>query len=113
MSHLMSVLDALAAAAPGPGSPIPGFHPEVPAPLKPLTSKILSWAAGLGLSGAVLGGLAGWGLSAVAETTERQELAIRSKKAIKYSLVGAGGIGLTASLVLMVYNTALQSAGGH
>lgn len=66
--------------------------------------KILNWTAGLGLAGAVLGGLLGWAAVAVGHNSERASLAARGKQGILWSLVGAGGIGVTAALVTTFYD---------
>ncbi|MEN8649712.1 hypothetical protein ABCR94_03410 [Streptomyces sp. 21So2-11] len=86
------------------GEIVPGFTPALPADVKTPVQQILAWAAGLGLAGAVLGGLVGWALVAVGHNTERAQLAARGKQGVLWSLIGAGGIGVTASLVLTFYN---------
>ncbi|MER5561167.1 hypothetical protein ABT071_21440 [Streptomyces sp. NPDC002506] len=45
-------------------------------------------------------------LVAVGHNTERASLAARGKQGVLWSLVGAGGIGVTSSLVLAFYNMA-------
>ncbi|MQY15143.1 hypothetical protein SRB5_53210 [Streptomyces sp. RB5] len=106
MTFLTEQLAALIAG------PIPDYDPQVPAPLKPLTSTVLGWASGLGLAAAVLGSLTGWGMAAWGENTQRDGVAARGKMAIKWSLIGAGGIGVASAMVLLVYNAAVKSAGG-
>ncbi|MGW1765031.1 hypothetical protein ACWCQL_13270 [Streptomyces sp. NPDC002073] len=101
MSHLTTA--ALTVLAEGP---IPAFTPAVPAPLKGVTGTILSWAAGGGLSLAVLGGLVSWALIGVGHSTQNAQWAARGKAGVLASLAGAGGIGVTASLVLAMFNVA-------
>ncbi|MBZ4321530.1 hypothetical protein [Streptomyces huiliensis] len=84
--------------------PVPDFKPTVPDKLKDPTSKILGWAAGLGLALAVLGGLTGWGCVAVGHNSERAGLAARGKQAILWSLIAGLGISVTSGLVMMFYN---------
>ncbi|MEV8396701.1 hypothetical protein [Streptomyces niveus] len=99
MSQILSVLNVLAA------DPIvPDYTPALPADVKEPVQLILAWTAGLGLAGAVLGGLMGWALVAVGHNTERAALAARGKQGVLWSLIGAGGIGVTSSLVLTFYN---------
>jgi hypothetical protein len=52
------------------------------------------------------GGLLGWLLVAVGHNSERAQLAARGKQSVLWSLFGAGGIGVTSSLVLAFYNMA-------
>ncbi|WP_328406395.1 hypothetical protein OHS70_38360 (plasmid) [Streptomyces sp. NBC_00390] len=94
----------------GGGGPVPGFDPALPAEVNNPVKKILGWTAGLGLAGAVLGGLLGWAFVAVGHNTERAQLAARGKQGILWSLIGAGGIGVTSALVLSFYNI---SKGGN
>ncbi|MEU8526628.1 hypothetical protein AB0C77_13710 [Streptomyces sp. NPDC048629] len=107
MSQLLNTVTALAAdphlhaLAAGP---VPDYTPTLPADVNNPVKQVLAWTAGLGLAGAVLGGLVGWGLVAVGHNTERAALAARGKQGILWSLIGAGGIGLTASLVMSFYN---------
>ncbi|MFD9033298.1 hypothetical protein ACFVZW_19415 [Streptomyces sp. NPDC059567] len=107
MSQLLNTMSALAAdphvhvLADGP---VPPYTPSLPAEVSTPVQTVLAWTAGLGLAAAVLGGLVGWGLVAVGHNTERAALAARGKQGILWSLIGAGGIGLTASLVMAFYN---------
>ncbi|MFB8314687.1 hypothetical protein ACFC5T_40215 [Streptomyces sp. NPDC055961] len=100
MSQLLNTMTALAPLADGP---VPAFTPALPEDVKTPIQTVLAWTAGIGLSGAVLGGLVGWGLVAVGHNTERAALAARGKQGIMWSLIGAGGIGVTASLVMAFY----------
>ncbi|MFD9306831.1 hypothetical protein ACFWCB_29895 [Streptomyces sp. NPDC060048] len=84
-------------------SPVPDFDPSLPSEVKDPVKTILAWTAGGGLALAVLGGLSGWALVAVGHNTERAALAARGKQSVLWSLIGAGGIGLTSSLVLAVF----------
>ncbi|MEU1895658.1 hypothetical protein [Streptomyces pristinaespiralis] len=93
----------------GGGGPVPGVTPALPPSVKNPVNTILAWTAGLGLAGAVLGGLLGWAFVAVGHNTERAQLAARGKQGILWSLIGAGGIGVTSALVLAFYN---MSKGG-
>lgn len=109
MSQLLMSLHALAAdpgvnflAAPPPG-PVPDFDPALPTEVNKPVQTILAWTAGGGLALAVLGGLTGWALVAIGHNTERAPMAARGKQSVLWSLIGAGGIGLTASLVLAAY----------
>ncbi|MFD9374129.1 hypothetical protein ACFWBH_01095 [Streptomyces sp. NPDC059999] len=83
--------------------PVPDFDPTLPKEINGPTKNILAWTAGGGLALAVLGGLSGWALVAVGHNTERAALAARGKQSVLWSLIGAGGIGLTSSLVLAVF----------
>lgn len=78
---------------------VPDVIPELPKDVDKPVQNILNWTAGLGLAGAVLGGLLGWAAVAIGHNTERGGMAARGKTAILWSLLGAGGIGLTAALV--------------
>ncbi|MER5555970.1 hypothetical protein ABT001_30600 [Streptomyces sp. NPDC002793] len=98
MSQIMDTLTTIAA------DPVPTVVPALPAEVNNSVNQILSWTAGLGLAGAVLGGLLGWAFVAVGHNTERAQLAARGKQGILWSLIGAGGIGLTSALVLSFYN---------
>ncbi|MFE3557852.1 hypothetical protein ACFXKW_23730 [Streptomyces sp. NPDC059193] len=108
MSQLLSNLHALATdpgfvtLADGVG-PVPDFDPALPTSVNNPVKTILAWTAGGGLALAVLGGLSGWALVAVGHNTERAALAARGKQSVLWSLIGAGGIGLTSSLVLAVF----------
>ncbi|MFJ8078739.1 hypothetical protein ACIQ7Q_33605 [Streptomyces sp. NPDC096176] len=88
----------------GGGGPVPGVTPALPPSVSNPVNTILAWTAGLGLAGAVLGGLLGWAFVAVGHNTERAQLAARGKQGILWSLIGAGGIGVTSALVLAFYN---------
>jgi hypothetical protein len=90
----------------GAGDAVPGVTPTMPSTVKDPVQTILNWTAGLGLAGAVLGGLLGWAAVAVGHNSERAALAARGKQAILWSLFGAGGIGVTAALVTSFYNMA-------
>jgi hypothetical protein len=85
---------------------VPNYKPSIPDSLKDPTSKVLGWTAGVGLSLAVLGGLAGWGCVAIGHNSERASLASRGKQAIVWSLISGMGIGVTSGLVLAFYNMA-------
>ncbi|WP_405805627.1 hypothetical protein OG729_10090 [Streptomyces sp. NBC_00210] len=85
------------------GGVVPNVVPALPAEVNNPVNNILAWTAGLGLAGAVLGGLLGWALVAVGHNTERAQLAARGKQGVLWSLIGAGGIGVTSSLVLAFY----------
>ncbi|MFI8944150.1 hypothetical protein [Streptomyces syringium] len=82
---------------------VPKYKPSVPGTLQTPTGKILSWTSGIGLTLAVLGGLAGWGCVAIGHNTERGGLAARGKQAIVWSLISGMGIGVTSGLVLAFY----------
>ncbi|MFJ4781282.1 hypothetical protein [Streptomyces sp. NPDC088762] len=86
-----------------PVGPVPDFDPALPTDVNDPVKTILAWTAGGGLALSVLGGLAGWALVAVGHNTERAALAARGKQGVLWSLIGAGGIGLTSSLVLAVF----------
>ncbi|MCG0066004.1 hypothetical protein L0F81_22350 [Streptomyces tricolor] len=83
--------------------PVPGVTPEIPDDVNKPVQTVLNWTAGLGLAGAVLGGLLGWAAVAVGHNTERASLAARGKQGILWSLFGAGGIGVTSALVSAFY----------
>lgn len=108
MSQLLMSLHALAidpgvvVLADGVG-PVPDFDPSLPAEVNTPVKTVLAWTAGGGLALAVLGGLIGWALVAVGHNTERAPMAARGKQSVLWSLIGAGGIGLTSSLVLAVF----------
>ncbi|TLQ39016.1 hypothetical protein [Streptomyces marianii] len=109
MSQILETLHILAADPnwkdlAAPGDPVPDYTPALPDEVNNPVKQILAWTAGLGLAGAVLGGLVGWALVAVGHNTERAQLAARGKQGIVWSLIGAGGIGVTASLVMAFYN---------
>ncbi|WP_438319385.1 hypothetical protein ACSHWO_35145 (plasmid) [Streptomyces sp. HUAS TT3] len=112
MSQILTTLHALAT---DPGltvladGPVPAFEPALPGPVNNSAKTILSWTAGGGITLAVLGGLSGWALTAIGHNTERAALAARGKQGVLWSLIGAGGIGVTSSLVLAVYT---MSKGG-
>ncbi|WP_424921984.1 hypothetical protein [Streptomyces sp. wa1] len=97
-------LQALAADTP-PIVPKPA--PALPAAVNTQVQTVLNWTAGFGLAAAVIGGLTGWLLVAVGHNTERAQLAARGKQSVLWSLCGAGGIGLTSSMVLAVYNMSI------
>ncbi|MER5182635.1 hypothetical protein ABT009_30510 [Streptomyces sp. NPDC002896] len=106
---MSQILSALQIAAADPhwqtlADAVPGVTPELPKDVDEPVQKILNWTAGLGLAGAVLGGLLGWAAVAVGHNSERAALAARGKQAILWSLFGAGGIGVTAALVTTFYN---------
>ncbi|MFE9393575.1 hypothetical protein [Streptomyces sp. NPDC006784] len=108
MSQLMQTLHAVTSdphlhtlAA---DSPVPDVVPSLPKDVDRPVDKILGWTAGLGLAGAVMGGLMGWAAVAVGHNSERASLAARGKQGILWSLFGAGGIGLTSALVLTFFN---------
>ncbi|MGW5124523.1 hypothetical protein ACWEQ7_10795 [Streptomyces sp. NPDC004069] len=107
MSQLLTTLHAVAAEphwhALADGA-VPGVTPQMPKDVDKPVQSILNWTAGLGLAGAVLGGLLGWAAVAVGHNSERAALAARGKQAILWSLFGAGGIGVTAALVTTFYN---------
>jgi hypothetical protein len=86
------------------GGVVPNVVPALPAEVSNPVNNILAWTAGLGLAGAVLGGLLGWAFVAVGHNTERAQLAARGKQGVLWSLIGAGGIGVTSALVLAFYN---------
>lgn len=88
------------------GNPVPNYTPTLPKEVNSPVKTILGWTAGIGLAGAVLGGLVAWSLVAVGHNTERAQLAARGKQGVLWSLVGAGGIGVTASLVYAFYDMA-------
>lgn len=102
MSQLFQTAQELVTLAADPPV-IPGYTPSLPGSLQTPTGKILGWAAGLGLSGAVLGGLTGWGCIAIGHNSERAQLASRGKAAVVWSLIAGGGIGVTSALVWSVY----------
>ncbi|MEU6759417.1 hypothetical protein [Streptomyces sp. NPDC046685] len=106
MSQILMSLHSLA-TDPGVAvladGPVPTFEPALPAEVNNSVKNILAWTAGGGLALAVLGGLSGWALVAVGHNTERAALAARGKQSVLWSLIGAGGIGLTSSLVLAVF----------
>ncbi|MFD4322250.1 hypothetical protein [Streptomyces sp. NPDC058548] len=103
MSQMLQTMhDVVTLAAEEPV--IPGFTPSLPGNIKGPTGQILGWTAGAGLSLAVLGGLLGWGATAIGHNSERAQLAARGKTAIVWSLLSGGGIGVTAGLVWAVYN---------
>ncbi|MFC9498413.1 hypothetical protein [Streptomyces sp. NPDC056982] len=83
--------------------PVPPVNPSMPTDVKDPVQKILNWTAGLGLAAAVLGGLLGWAATAVGHNTDRGSLAANGKRAILWSLFGAGGIGVTSALVSTFY----------
>ena len=99
MSQLMHALHVFA-----DGPAVPKYKPTLPIEVQEPVTAILGWTAGAGLALAVLGGLSGWALVAVGHNTERAVLAARGKQGVLWSLIGAGGIGVTSSLVLSVYN---------
>ncbi|MFE5029849.1 hypothetical protein ACFRAO_42840 [Streptomyces sp. NPDC056656] len=98
MSQLLETLRPLAEG------PVPGVTPELPDEVDGAVGSLLNWAAGLGLAAAVLGGLLGWAAVAVGQNSERASLAAQGKRAILWSLLGAGGIGATSALVLLFFN---------
>ncbi|MFD5489471.1 MULTISPECIES: hypothetical protein [Streptomyces] len=100
--HTLATDPGLVVLADGVG-PVPDFDPALPESVNTPIKTILAWTAGCGLALAVLGGLSGWALVAVGHNTERAALAARGKQSVLWSLIGAGGIGLTSSLVLAVY----------
>ncbi|MET8298173.1 hypothetical protein ABZW02_29600 [Streptomyces sp. NPDC005180] len=108
MSQILMNLHTLAA---DPGlvtladavGPVPDFDPSLPESVNTPVKTILAWTAGGGLALAVLGGLTGWALVAIGHNTERAPMAARGKQGVLWSLIGAGGIGLTSSLVLAVF----------
>ncbi|MFE7330327.1 hypothetical protein ACFU8W_36310 [Streptomyces sp. NPDC057565] len=109
---LMTILHTLAAdpdlhvLANGKDPIVPKYSPELPDAVNTQVKTILSWTAGLGLAASVGGGLLGWLLVAVGHNSERAQLAARGKQSVLWSLFGAGGIGVTSSLVLAFYNMA-------
>lgn len=119
MSQIIDALTTLAAdpsthvladATPAPsGGPVPPVVPALPTEVNNPVKQILGWTAGLGLAAAVLGGLLGWAFVAIGHNSERAQLAARGKQGILWSLIGAGGIGVTSALVLTFYN---MSKGG-
>ncbi|MEU2132349.1 hypothetical protein [Streptomyces sp. NPDC018352] len=82
---------------------VPKYSPALPDAVNTQVTTLLSWTAGLGLAAAVGGGLLGWLLVAVGHNSERAQLAARGKQSVLWSLFGAGGIGVTSSLVLAFY----------
>ena len=108
MSQLLTTLHTVAADPHWHtlAGPVPGVTPTMPNDVNKPVQTILNWTAGLGLAGAVLGGLLGWAAVAVGHNSERAALAARGKQAILWSLFGAGGIGVTAALVNTFYNMA-------
>ncbi|RPK32400.1 hypothetical protein EES39_38600 [Streptomyces sp. ADI92-24] len=102
MSQLLDAAHHILLAADEPI--VPGYTPSVPDTLKTPTGKLLGWTAGIGLSLAVFGGLAGWGCVAIGHNSERAGLASRGKQAIVWSLISGMGIGVTSGLVLAFYN---------
>lgn len=110
MSQTLQTLTLIVAQA--PANPIPGYKPILPGPLKGLSATVLGWTAGIGLVSAVLGGTTCWALSIWGENTARDGVAAGAKKGIRWSLIAAGGIGVTSSLVWTVYAAAAKSAGG-
>ncbi|WP_331725936.1 hypothetical protein [Streptomyces sp. NBC_01012] len=109
----MTLMDAVHALAHAPDLPVlaadpppvvPKPAPALPAAVNTQVQTVLNWTAGFGLAAAVIGGLTGWLLVAVGHNTERAQLAARGKQSVLWSLCGAGGIGLTSSMVLAVYN---------
>lgn len=92
------------AAPDADGEVVPDVVPEMPDEVSGPVGDILNWTAGLGLAGAVLGGLLGWAAVAIGHNSERAALAARGKQGILWSLFGAGGIGVTSALVLAFYN---------
>ncbi|MFJ9343765.1 hypothetical protein ACIRP0_31460 [Streptomyces sp. NPDC101733] len=108
MSQILMSLHTLASdpglvTLAGPG-PVPDFDPALPDAVNEPTKNILAWTAGGGLFLAVLGGLSGWALVAIGHNTERAALAARGKQSVLWSLIGAGGIGLTSALILAVFD---------
>lgn len=85
---------------------VPNYTPTLPKEVNNPVKTVLGWTAGLGIAAAVLGGLIAWMLVAVGHNTERASLAARGKQGVLWSLLGAGGIGVTSSLVLAFYNMA-------
>ncbi|ADI07951.1 hypothetical protein SBI_04831 [Streptomyces bingchenggensis BCW-1] len=83
---------------------VPDYEPSVPGTLQTPTGQVLGWAAGIGLSMAVLGGLVGWACVAIGQNTERAGLAARGKQGILWSVISGMGIGVTSGLVLAFYN---------
>lgn len=106
MSQLLDTLHTVATSAHAHtlAGPVPVVTPQMPNDVNTPVQTILNWTAGLGLAGAVLGGLLGWAAVAVGHNSERAALAARGKQAILWSLFGAGGIGVTAALVGTFYN---------
>ncbi|MFF0430362.1 hypothetical protein ACFYUJ_39120 [Streptomyces sp. NPDC004520] len=92
--------------------PIPGYSPSLPAPLVGLSSTVLGWTAGLGLAASLLGLLMSLGLVGLGESTDRDGMAVRGKKGVKWSLIAAAGFGCAAALLTAVYSMAASSAGG-
>ncbi|MFE7751371.1 hypothetical protein [Streptomyces sp. NPDC057428] len=111
----MTLMDAVHTLATDPGLQVlaadlpivPKPAPALPAAVNSQVQTVLNWTAGFGLAAAVIGGLTGWLLVAVGHNTERAQLAARGKQSVLWSLCGAGGIGLTSSLVLAVYNMSI------
>ncbi len=106
MSQLLNTLSTVAAHPQWhtlAAGPVPGVTPSMPSDVSKPVQQILNWTAGLGLAGAVLGGLLGWAAVAVGHNSERAALAARGKQAVLWSLFGAGGIGVTAALVSTFY----------
>ncbi|MFD0020311.1 hypothetical protein [Streptomyces sp. NPDC058382] len=83
---------------------VPGYTPALPEEVNGSVSTIPSWTAGGGLTAAAAGGLIGWLLVAIGHNSERAPLAARGKQSVFWSLIGAGGIGVTSGLVLAVHN---------
>ncbi|WP_331743916.1 hypothetical protein OH809_44125 (plasmid) [Streptomyces sp. NBC_00873] len=104
--HTLATDPGLHVLADGKGPVVPKYTPELPDAVNTQVKTILSWTAGFGLAAAVIGGLTGWLLVAVGHNSERAQLAARGKQSVLWSLCGAGGIGVTSSLVLAVYNMA-------
>ncbi|MFG2296429.1 hypothetical protein [Streptomyces sp. NPDC048603] len=102
MSALLEAANTFVLAA-EPAPAVPTFTPTVPTEVSGATGSILGWTAGIGLSLATLGGLTGWACVAIGHNTERAGLAARGKQAILWSLISGGGIGVTASLVMLFY----------
>ncbi|WP_026058011.1 hypothetical protein [Streptomyces sp. SS] len=105
----MRMTDTITVLADGP---IPGYTPSLPAPLVSLSSTVLGWTAGIGLGLCVLGLLMSLGCIGVGEWTERDGLAVRGKKGVKWSLISAAGFGCGSALLATVYSMAASSAGG-
>ncbi|MEV5672883.1 hypothetical protein QBW33_34385 [Streptomyces sp. B21-104] len=106
----LTFMDAVHALAADPGLQTLAADtppPALPAAVNTQVQTVLNWTAGFGLAAAVIGGLTGWLLVAVGHNTERAQLAARGKQSVLWSLCGAGGIGLTSSMVLAVYNMSI------
>ena len=86
--------------------PVPDFTPTLPKNLQGITGQILGWAAGIGVSMAVLGQLLGWTMVAIGYTSERPNLASRGKQSVVWSLVGGMGLACSSGLVMLFYNAA-------